>query len=155
MRQELENAYNRLYDAYNDPVLFQLPFSIYSTLNDLPIRTAMDRVELEFSSGQNNNFNQASLRPDAKYFIVLIFTQMVAAPLVLENLSPVYSPEAPDISDLAAGIEKDVEFLLRLGYERKRNATDKEVTAHTILTLIDENWDKLYIAKFELWNRSR
>lgn len=74
---------------------------------------------------------------------------MVELPLRLELRQTIVQ----GISTLDEDILHDIRYLINEGFKVKANADVKEITAHTILTIMDRNWASLSISKFELWNK--
>jgi ribulose bisphosphate carboxylase small subunit len=81
--------------------------------------------------------------------MAIIFYQMLQLPLRLKNTTT----DVKGISTLDEDILHDIRYLLKKGFIVKSDADVKEITAHTILTLMDVNWNNLHISKFELWNK--
>ena len=144
MRKQLEAVYENLYDSYYFGFPPSQPFNL-ALINS--IRNEISEVEQVQS--EDNAFNRITIRSDAKYFLSVIFHQMVGLPLQLENRREIVE----GIATLERDILHDIRYLLDEGYRRKEKAEIKEITAHTILTVMDEKWTALRIAKFELWNK--
>jgi len=84
-----------------------------------------------------------TLRPDAKYFLILNFHQMVAVPtkIVLHN------SRRDEISKL---IQSDIDFIISAAINHAKNS--QELSGGTIIRTVAEVWDKLKINAEDIWS---
>ena len=151
MRKELADIYENLFLDYPYSLREGYRPFFYDRLNISKLihrRIVIEEDRFIRDGGQYSNSDNVELRSDAKYFLMLIFYQMVALPLQHPNIARDIEPEI-----LADYITRDITLLMRYSYEIKVGAEVKEVTAHTILTAIDQKWEVLNISNFKLWNR--
>lgn len=141
MRTELEDIYDRLFVDY-----------IFENINRPRIRTATDLeysiieiISRELQRAEDSFIDEVKLRSDAKLFTLIIFHQMVAIPLLIEL-------EPENIKNIQGYIRDDVKDLIGYAREEKEGSEMREITAHTVLSLIDENWNTLNISREKWWN---
>lgn len=148
MRKELEDIYEKLFQNY--PYDLSAPHGIhyYGGREDISrlIHKQILNEEDEYQRRNENTNNFVHLRSDAKYFLMIIFYQMIAIPLQHPDLREL----RPEL--LEKYISDDIRALLSNGYNLKQTAEVKEVTAHTLLAAMDTNWESLNISNVKLWN---
>jgi|GEM_PF-2168416 len=139
MRPELKIIYENLFSNYITYPLDIFPYRL-TTEQDSDIITTitneLDRIEKLHS--------EVEIRPDAKFFILVIYHQMIAIPLLNEGKQK--------INSLKEYIREDIKNLLDKAYEQKHSSDPKEISAHTILNVMDAQWNNLNLAKNEWWN---
>jgi hypothetical protein len=151
MRDELKRIYENLYTDFSDTGGYWVLDGLHRrSILDIPrdqgVMGTIKASILEFESEGSPLNSQVEIRADAKFFISLIFYSMVYLPIREEN----FASNNKNVEDY---IKKDVRFLLTEAIDQKRFAEVKEVTAHTILSLLDQKWEMLNISKGELWNK--
>ncbi|MCX2745324.1 hypothetical protein OO013_15710 [Mangrovivirga sp. M17] len=145
MRKELENIYNDFYEGYPffGRILYTPEKKMYvgSELGNSIIQI----IKQELKQSEKFKVGNVTIRPDAKLFTLIIFHQMVAIPILSDKKSV-------NTENINSFIKSDINDLMNFAKEEKQNSQVKEVTAHTILSLIDKHWDSLNISKQEWWN---
>jgi hypothetical protein len=95
----------------------------------------------------NEISTKKSLRPDAKYFLIVNFHFLVVKPLwkkktrgryLLEELYP----------SLEEDIKNDIILIIKSADEESK---DPEISGHQIINTIDKLWKKLKTTSFEIW----
>lgn len=76
-----------------------------------------------------------SLRPDASFFLVLNFGEMVARPQILTR--------SVKLEQIRTEIESDLEIILQAAKEATAYSVEKEVSAEVLLHALNESWTKL------------
>jgi hypothetical protein len=151
MRERIEKIYDNLYKDYLD-YLFdnRYPERYILNLARNPRAFDQERNILRLIKNEINNAGERlpqpiRLRPDAKFFIMVIFHQMIAIPLIDEGNDNF-------TNQMENYITADLKLLINQSIEFKKNDKVREITAHTILTVMDRDWKKMNISKFDLWN---
>jgi hypothetical protein len=83
------------------------------------------------------------LRPDAKYFLITNFHQMVAIPVTTALGRQVRDP----ILEL---IHKDIRLIIAAAAESSKG--EKEISGGLILRTVAGNWDKLQTNSQDIWS---
>lgn len=149
MRESIEKIYDDLFNdylsgnRYSDRYIrkrLRNPKLLDSERNSLrTIKNQIEKVGNQLPKG-------IRLRADAKFFMTIIFQQMIALPLLEEENNEI-------INQLEKYISDDLSYLVNQSFQYKMLKQDSlEISAHTILTIMDRDWKKMNIAKFSLWN---
>lgn len=104
---------------------------------DLLTRLQRDIVELEKELP-----NGTKLRADAKYFLLLNFFCMVLRPIVM-NL-----PSNLGTTELLEMVREDIAYIIDAAAKKKQ---DEEVTGHTILEVVNDEWNQLKTNSLKVW----
>ena len=103
----------------------------------------MIRKEIRNFRRENERYD---VRPDAEYFLILNFHQMIAAPLLMNR-----GLSNEDFhSRLTEAIAADVTEILRGATDE---AHDREISGHSIVQSLSKRWDRLKTTEFKLWNK--
>jgi len=86
---------------------------------------------------------EISLRPDAKYFLLLNLVQMVAVPLRFTD--------RVEREVLRSMLREDVKTLVLMSRQTTTNRGKNEITAHAVIDAIAHSWRQLNLARFKLW----
>lgn len=144
MRQELKDVYKKFFFNY-----VTMPRDIIQPLyferNIVQEYNVIRIIQQELERVRDLYLNEVEIRSDANLFVLIIYHQMVALPLIIEKRDI-------NIDSLEENIRMDIKNLFKSAYELKRYENEKEISAHTILSLLNSQWSKLNIAKNEWWN---
>ncbi|MFX0137504.1 MAG: hypothetical protein ACFFDN_27955 [Candidatus Hodarchaeota archaeon] len=140
MKKEFYDIFKDLYEEFGYLALPRYPK--YYKYRIRPIREIKEKIDDAIRKLYLIN----QLRPDAKYFLLTNFYQLV----VLPNFHP-FSPKFnEDIeSKLMDYIFEDL--LLVLTSAKHIVGQEKEITSHAIFKSIVELWNKLKVNKLEIW----
>ncbi|MDB4926595.1 hypothetical protein [Mucilaginibacter sp.] len=145
MREEFYQTYDLLYADYvynndiRDRRYYQRNFGLYEYDLVRIIRRAIDYQS-----------NDRRVRPDAKYFLLVNFHNMIVRPLL--EYRPFRNPEriyGDDPLELQVAIENDIKTII----DRTNEEADKdeEISGHAMMKAIDTLWPQLRTTKFEIW----
>lgn len=154
MKEKFHIAYDQLYDMYPEDSL-TLRFGEYSKSR---LGSILVREMREFVYGQEyflqtikNTImlfeleNKHSLRPDAKYFLLTCFNQMIIKPLVYLSIEKKFELNESDFKQV---IEKDITTILNYCNRHKKEMI---ISGHDVLKSVDNLWGELISTKYELW----
>lgn len=82
------------------------------------------------------------LRADAKYFLLLNFFCMVLRPIAMNLPSTLSTPELLDM------VREDLAYIMA---EATKKKLDEEVTGHTILEVVNDEWNQLKTNSLKVW----
>jgi hypothetical protein len=102
------------------------------------VSKAIDKVDRRLGQGR--------LRADAKYLLLVTFTEMIVQPIRMRNLDTPW-PRAG--VDLEAAVSADIELLVMKAALERRSY--REVSGHAVIDALSKHWKKLRIAKFDIW----
>jgi len=148
MRKELENIYEDLFIDYefDSRESFRMRPRRFRRMGEFDIEYSIVKIiRRELQRSEDSLIDKVKVRSDAKLFTLITFHQMVAIPLISEK-------KQVNIENLESYIEKDVKDLMEAAKEEKLYSDTREITAHTILSLLDKKWDSLNISRNEWWN---
>jgi hypothetical protein len=133
------DAYNNLYSNYADEsgTLKRTKASYNEFYYIRLIQRTIDR--------ENHN----NLRPDAKYFLLVNFHQLIIRPL-LANDNLFNGLSFYPISNLEDIIEADIKTIIKAS-KSGLNRTQDEISGHRVMTVINEMWQTLNVTKFDIW----
>ena len=144
MRQEFYQAYDVLYADYvynndiRDRRYFPPNLGLYEYDLVRIIRRAIDQS------------NDRPLRPDAKYFLLINFHNMIVRPLLeyrlFRNRERIYTADPVELQGM---IENDIKTIV--GQAIQEIGNDQEISGHAIMRAIDTLWTQLSTTKFEIW----
>lgn len=149
MRNEYYIIYNKLFYDYlfDDERGYrrQYRFSNYTAeVNDLvqDVGYTILNYGIEYKGSRE-------LRPDAKYFLLINFVEMIINP-VLSHIR--YIDENFSIQELKHEVLRDLRFILKLCFEGS-TAKKQEyyISGHKIVSLINQNWEELSTTSFRIW----
>jgi hypothetical protein len=134
MKSEFYKVYEMLYSEYvyeND----------YRRKRPFPYdeRYIIKRIRMSIDTADKEN----SLRPDAKYFLMVNFHHLIIRPLFEQR--PYKEMFYPDIED---DIEDDISTIIS---ETKKESEQGEISGHQIMRTIDKLWKNLKTTRLELW----
>ena len=145
MREEFYDIYeelSRMYEGlHSSPIRSRFYYALRRHLGRGPrwvrkeVEWSISELELELAGTQ--------LRPDARHFLLINFTEMVVFPvLALRNSLPV-NPE-----QLRQAICADVRTLVSAAREQHRG---EEISSGDVLRATAESWDGLQINNLQFW----
>ena len=88
-----------------------------------------------------------SLRPDAKYFLIVNFHHLIVRP-IFEGRPFRGFRQRKDYDNLEEYIKSDIFTIVS---ETERNSNNQEISGHQIMQTIDRIWRNLQTTKFEIW----
>lgn len=142
MEERYDRNYRRLLRYYREREFLGFFFrrNAVSPKGDYTINT-LENVINKFKE-ENLNYN---LRPDAEYFLILNFHEMIALPLLIDRDSE------PGFNDrLQDAIAHDASLILNWAREQ---TYEREISGHSIVQSLSSNWGGLKTTEFKLWNR--
>lgn len=98
------------------------------------VRRTIDDIASEFTKQK-----AVFLREDAKYFILINFTEMIVKPL----------RERVERDRLMHDLSHDTKLLLETAALNSRNR--EEISGHDIVNALSKNWGELEVMKLDLW----
>ena len=138
MKQEFSDIYRTLYAEYIDENVFRRrrPLAYYNDLLTMVIRESIDTADKE-----------GTLRPDAKYFLLVNFHHLVVRPLSERRIDRdiLFGEEFFKIKD---DLQADIATIVS---ETKKDAEQGEISGHQIMRTIDRVWKNLKTTRLELW----
>ena|SRR6218665_2633123 len=139
MEEKYRRSYQRLLDRYND-----WPISLYRE------NSAIELINTEIYNFKREHKN-FDVRPDAEYFLLLNFHQMVALPLIIGNNIKINDQSEPTpIQKINDAIIHDIAEILRGATEEANNY---EISAHSVIQSLNKRWERLETMSFKLWHR--
>lgn len=155
MKEKFNKTYDSLYDMYPDGYFVHrssrfdkdhLGFvKISSELREFYIR---QEAIIELLRREILNFEiqrKFPFRPDAKYFLITNFNNMIVKPILYQILE-----NDKEISEetLREYVTSDIKTIMYNSLEIRK---EKLVSGHDILKSIDSLWSQLQSTKMELW----
>lgn len=155
MKEKFNETYDLLYDMYPDGY-FVNRFSRFdkdflglarmsSELREFYIR---QEAIIELIRREILNFEiqqQFPFRPDAKYFLITNFNNMIIKPILYQIL---HNDKETTEDLLREYVTADIKTIMYDSLEIKK---EKLISSHDILKSIDSLWPKLLSTKMELW----
>ena len=138
MKKEFYDTYEMLYAEYIYENYFirrrPFPYDEYYIIRR--IRKSIDTADKE-----------NTLRPDAKYFLIVNFHHLIVRPLFEQRPYREFrlEKEFPEIED---DIQADIATIIS---ETKKEAEKGEISGHQIMRTIDRVWKNLKTTRLELW----
>ena len=147
MERQYYNTYNGLYELYSDVPLYNRITSPTRGL-EMEVNEIIATLNRKIIQTIDNVDSQNSLRPDAKYFLLVNFHQMIVLPIAISHLFNEGQEKVPDhqISDLSEKIESDIRLIVR-----ESSGNGEEISGHAIMATIDKLWRKLKTTKINVW----
>ena len=139
MEQDLYRVYGDLSKAYAERTLF--------VRGELLIRypnVGQGAILIEnmiISAREHLEATDKKLRPDAQYFLLTNFHEMVFLPLLLRD-------GKSDLNNVLKAIEDDIKTILRTASEW---ISDREISSGDLLRIVAELWDTLKINEIRFW----
>ena len=136
MREEFYKAYQDLYSEYVYEQNFRRrrPYPFYEDEYYIikQIRISIDKADKE-----------NTLRPDAKYFLLVNFHHLIVRPLFERR---------PHREGFYPEIEQDIDAdISTIVSETKQNSEQGEISGHKIMDTINKLWKNLRTTRLELW----
>ncbi|RZA01240.1 MAG: hypothetical protein EOP47_11400 [Sphingobacteriaceae bacterium] len=137
MNIEYSRAYENLYADYvYDERRMIYPYFRYEY--DL-IRTIMRAID-------QNSKGLINFRPDAAYFLLVNFHQMIVRPLLEVRT---YTKFIGNESELNQLINDDIKTIIQTAVNKA--TPDNEITGHAVMEAINNLWRQLRTTKLEIW----
>jgi len=134
MKNEFYDIYEMLYSEYiyENDFRRRRPYPYDERYIIKRIRVSIDKADKE-----------NSLRPDAKYFLMVNFHHLIIRPLFEQR--PSREKFYPEIED---DIEADISIIIS---EAKKESEQGEISGHQLMRTIDKLWKNLKTTRLELW----
>lgn len=141
MKQEFYDAYETLYNEF----IFENQFKPERKLPDEYCLLRIIRKVI------NENPSAKSIRPDAKYFLIVNFHYLIIKPLHKQR--PLYKQRPRVLLEemyptLEEDIRSDISTII-LNAEKESN--EDEISGHIVMRVIDKLWKELKTTRFEIW----
>lgn len=138
MREEFYKAYQDLYSeyVYEQNFILRRPYSFYEDQYYIikQIRISIDKADKE-----------NTLRPDAKYFLLVNFHHLIVRPLFEQRP---YSYSGRFYPKIEQDIDADISIIVS---KTKENSEQGEISGHKIMATINKLWKDLRTTRLELW----
>jgi len=136
MKEEFYKAYEELYSeyVYEQDFIRRRPYPLYEEEYYI-----IKKIRISIDNADKEN----TLRPDAKYFLLVNFHHLIVRPLFERR--PYREKFYPEIEN---DIEKDI---LTIVSETKQNSEQGEISGHKIMDTINKLWKNLRTTRLELW----
>ena len=138
MDSEYNTIFELLYAEYVYEIEFKrrkpLPYNEYYLIRS--IRKSIDKKDVD-----------NTLRPDAKYFLIVNFHHLIVRPLIERNELKNLQNEK-FVFELEENIKSDIEMIIN---EIKNNNEVEEISGHQIMKSIDTLWSKLSTTGQKTW----
>ena len=132
------------YKAYSDLASYYLPRHDPFWIPELVPRRSVWLVKDALDEAAKEMKLDDQLRPDARFFLLINFHQMVLLPLS-------YAKQSPPPEVLFEMINQDVRAVLEIARSRLKRENRREISGHMIVEALSEVWQKLRVSEFELW----
>lgn len=138
MKKEFYDIYEMLYADYVNENEHRLRRSFHYDEHSIimTIRKSIDNADKD-----------NSLRPDAKYFLIVNFHHLIVMPL-FEQRPFIDRRREKEFSELEDSIQSDISTIIS---ETKIEIRQEEISGHQIMKTIDRVWQKLKITRLEIW----
>jgi hypothetical protein len=140
MREEFYKVYQDLYSEYVYEQYFRLRVS-YPFYKDEYYIIRQIRISIDKADKEN------TLRPDAKYFLLVNFHHLIIRPLFEQRPNGIKNFYA-EIEQVEQDIDADISTIVS---ETKQNSEQGEISGHKIMDTINKLWKKLRTTRLELW----
>lgn len=155
MKQKFNKTYDMLYDMYPDGYFLNRFFKfdnnflglrrMSSELREFYIRqeavVELLRREIEIFEFEH----RFPFRPDAKYFLITNFNNMIIKPILYQILE---NDKEINEDTLREYVIADIKTLMNNSFEIKK---ENLISGHDVLKSIDSLWPKLLSTQMELW----
>lgn len=92
-----------------------------------------------------SNNNKIIIRPDAKFFLLLNFHQMIIKPILIRKKENTKE----DVQEIESYIKEDLNKIILSAAILSEE--EEDISSHKIMTSIDNLWNTLNSTKLELW----
>lgn len=153
MKEKFNRTYDELYDIYPDGYflhrLARFDNILLSNLSS-QLREFYSKVEpmVEIIRREIEQFefkHRWPFRPDAKYFIITSFNNMIIKPILYQIIQ---NDNEVSENELKEFIRSDVNTIMNLSMQIKK---EDKISGHDVLKSIDSLWSQLQSTKMELW----
>lgn len=137
MRKKFHEIYEVLYSEY----IYENSYRGYERIRPYPHpeHYMIKRIRVSIDKADKKN----SLRPDAKYFLLVNFHHLIVRPL-FEQL-----PYRENFyHEIEYYIDSDIATIVS---ETKKEAEQDEISGHQIMRTIDRLWESLKTTRLEIW----
>ena len=137
----MNSSYERIYDDLFRKYHWRFDLGDYTTLEKTLVDTVKRSIENESSESKD------VVRPDAKYFLLVNFHQMIVTPIVERSDRGGFIYNKLDLNDLQEKIRSDIETIVRASHADNEG----KISGHAVMSAIDKHWKKLAITKMSIW----
>jgi hypothetical protein len=157
MEPTYEHIFDDLYNVWSDQDYPNRPriAELASFKSNEPVNTVRRTIEdaqqaLEVSEGLR-------LRSDARYFLLMNLSEMVARPIQMRTGEPPFEGPSAELDSVLRG---DLDLLLsdaaRRHIERQRSLgagrrPDREISGHSVVEALAANWTRLKLNSYRIW----
>ncbi len=146
MKPEYHRIYDKLFNSFQfypypfrDPIWRDRIFREDRNLETLVEDIKADIMELE----RGLNLENASLRSDAKYLLLLNIIEMIIVPILFGEKA------VENVEDLHRRAVQDMKTIVN--YASKSNNKAMPISSHAILQSLSDNWNKLSLMELGVW----
>ncbi|UJP63956.1 hypothetical protein [Mongoliitalea daihaiensis] len=138
----MESEYNKIFELLYADYVYEIeyrrrrPFLYNEYYFVRSIRKSIDIKDVE-----------NTLRPDAKYFLIINFHHLIVRPLIERNGLKNLQNES-FVFELEENIQSDIEMIIN---EVKGNDEVEQISGHQIMKSIDALWSKLRTTGQKTW----
>lgn len=167
MNNNYHLVYSKLYKDYISKYEKMAFFALeYSSEYGMSLRYNNVKKEYELLMQIDNAIRNASrsfpekirdyLRPDAKYFLLVNYHLLIIRPLIMgpQMRRRLNEPRERNLfspNELRETINSDINLILNKANDSIKDDTKEEITGHTIVDTISNNWGNLKSTKFNVW----
>ncbi|WP_299214672.1 hypothetical protein [uncultured Aquimarina sp.] len=91
------------------------------------------------------------LRPDAKYFLLTNFHQMIIKPILESRYLLIDKSRKEGYFNLENDIQSDIKTIINKSKIQSNYSKKNEISGHVIMGTIDELWKELECTKLKVW----
>ncbi len=140
----MEKKYHEIYDRLYQDYVYEQDFM----RKRRPIHPDEYYITKSIKKSIDKSNENAKLRPDSKYFLVVNFHHLIIRPLI--DGKPYRSRSKEKILfDIEDSIHSDINTIINHAVESSEG--NNEISGHVIMRCIDQLWPKLKTTKFEIW----
>lgn len=139
MNKRLNDTYDLLYSDFVNERLF----IVKRSLTEEKEYYFAKLIRKSIDNADKNN----SLRPDAKYFLLVNFLHLIVRPLLKNKPFEDYRNKLQFVS-LERDIQDDIKKIILNAFELKN---EKEISGHQIMKIVDNLWSSLQTTSQKTW----
>src|SRR5688572_30108887 len=154
MDQNFYTLYQEMYEKFSALRITDPPFvsPISRLLTPEQTRNMISQTKFAIENAERDL--SVELRPDAKYFLLLNFTEMVLLPISAVRKRPHASLDLISEETLQQNLNDDVRLILSEAARKRMQQSESEaegITGHNIIDAISEAWDKIKFNDYFYW----
>lgn len=145
MNDRFDSAYETLFSEL--PINYR--FDVSYPFDFSPSKISGELREIRNYISKQIISNSKPVRPDAKFYLLSSFLNMVLLPLLISSVEN--DDNFPLKPSFLKSMKKDIDLILR-----QSNSIDvEEISSHTIMKAIDQLWGELYSTSEALWTNTK